>query len=430
MNKRILNIALPSIVSNITVPLLGLVDTTIVGHLGAAAYIGAIAVGGMLFNMVYWLFGFLRMGTGGMTAQAQGAKDETECFRILFRSLIVAGLLSAILMALQQPILRLAFYLIASTPEVQCLSTIYFNILIWGAPAVLGLYAFMGWFLGRQNAKFPMWIAIFQNIVNITTSLLLVLVWGWKVEGVAWGTLFAQYSGFLMALLLWWKRYASPGIWVNLKGLWGRNDFQRFFTVNRDIFLRTLCLIAVTTYFTSVGAAQGDIILAVNALLMQFFVIFSYIMDGFAYAGEAVGGMYYGAKDLVNFKHFTRVLFKWGLGLSFLFTICYFLLGRLFLGVLTDEAQVLEAAQTYFPYAVAIPLLGFSAFLYDGLFIGATATRGMLIAVAGASICFFVCKSLLFPYCENHALWLSFLLYLFMRGVIQWRYYGRIERKL
>ena len=430
MNKKILNIALPSIVSNITVPLLGLVDTAIVGHLGAAAYIGAIAVGGMLFNMVYWLFGFLRMGTGGMTAQAQGAKDERECFRILFRALGVAGGLAVLLIVLQRPILSVAFHFITATPEVQQLSQIYFRILIWGAPAVLGLYAFMGWFLGRQNAKFPMMIAIVQNIVNISASLILVLGFGWKVEGVALGTLIAQYAGFLLAFLLWMRKYYSKGVFLFLSGLWKRNDLQRFFTVNRDIFFRTLCLIAVTTYFTSVGASQGDVILAVNALLMQFFVIFSYIMDGFAYAGEAVGGMYYGAKDLANFKVFTKVLFGWGLVLSVLFTLVYLFFGQVFLGVLTDDLEVLEVARTYFPYALAIPLLGFGAFLYDGLFIGATATRGMLVAVARASVGFFVCKFTLFPIWGNHALWISFLLYLLLRGVIQWGYYGRIERKL
>ena len=430
MNKKILNIALPSIVSNITVPLLGLVDTAIVGHLGAAAYIGAIAVGGMLFNMVYWLFGFLRMGTGGMTAQAEGAHDEPECFRILFRALEVAGGLAFLLTLLQQPILSLAFHFIEATPEVQQLSILYFDILIWGAPAVLGLYAFLGWFLGRQNAKYPMWIAIVQNLVNISTSLFLVLCLGWKVEGVALGTLIAQYSGFFLAFFLWLKCYYSKNLFRHFSHLWTKGDFRRFFSVNRDIFLRTLCLISVTTYFTSSGAAQGDVILAVNALLMQFFVIFSYIMDGFAYAGEAVGGMYYGAHDKANFKKFTKSMFKWGVILSGIFTLVYIFGGRPFLDLLTDDIKVREVAQTYFPYAIAIPFLGFAAFLYDGLFIGATATRGMLVAVAGASICFFVCKLSLFAYWGNHALWLSFLLYLFMRGVIQWRYYGRIERKL
>ena len=430
MNRKILDIALPSIVSNITVPLLGLVDTAIVGHLGSAAYIGAIAVGGMLFNMVYWLFGFLRMGTGGLTAQAQGANDMKETFRILMRALGVAGILSFFLIVLQEPILSVAFHFINATPEVIELSSIYFRVLIWGAPAVLGLYGFIGWFLGKQNARFPMVIAIVQNIVNISASLFLVLYCGWKVEGVALGTLIAQYSGFLLALALWFKRYGKDFHWKELGGIWKRTALVRFFQVNRDIFLRTLCLLSVTTYFTSAGAAQGDTILAVNALLMQFFILFSYIMDGFAYAGEAIGGLYFGARDKQSFKRFTRVLFVWGTGLSAIFTLVYGLGGSSFLSLLTDEAPVISSALEYLPFAVAIPFVSFAAFLYDGLFIDTTSTRGMLIAVAGASLGFFLCQFALFPLWGNQALWTAFLLYLFLRGAIQWAYYGRIERKL
>ena len=430
MNKKILGIALPSIVSNITVPLLGLVDTAIVGHLGAAAYIGAIAVGGMLFNMVYWLFGFLRMGTGGLTAQANGANDIDETFRVLFRSLAVAVGLSACMILLQVPIIKTAFHFIEATPEVQQLSTLYFYILIWGAPAVLGLYSFAGWFLGRQNARYPMVVAIVQNLVNISASLFLVLALGWKVEGVALGTLIAQYAGLFLAMGLWYHKYGKEVSRGLLKGLWSRSSLGSFFRVNRDIFLRTLCLLTVTTYFTSMGATQGDNILAVNALLMQFFVIFSYIMDGFAYAGEAVGGMFFGAKDKANFQLLTRNLFRWGIVLSLLFTIVYVVGGNAFLAFLTDDEGVLAEATTYIGYAMAIPLLSFAAFLYDGLFIGTTSTRGMLIAMAGAAIGFFACELTLKGTFGNHALWTAFLIYLSLRGVIQWIYYGRIERKL
>lgn len=430
MNKKILGIALPSIVSNITVPLLGLVDTAIVGHLGAAAYIGAIAVGGMLFNMVYWLFGFLRMGTGGLTAQANGAGNLDETFRILFRSLAVAAGLSTGMILLQIPIIKIAFHFIEATPEVQSLSTLYFYILIWGAPAVLGLYSFAGWFLGRQNARYPMIVAIVQNLVNISASLFLVLGLGWKVEGVALGTLIAQYAGIFLALALWYHKYGKEVARTLLEGLWSRSALGSFFRVNRDIFLRTLCLLTVTTYFTSMGAAQGDNILAVNALLMQFFVIFSYIMDGFAYAGEAVGGTYFGARDKANFQLLTRNLFRWGTVLSLLFTLIYVFGGNAFLSFLTDDAEVLAVAQEYIVYAMAIPLLSYAAFLYDGLFIGTTSTRGMLLAIAGAAVGFFACELTFKNQFGNHALWVAFLIYLSLRGVIQWIYYGRIERKL
>ena len=430
MNKKILGIALPSIVSNITVPLLGLVDTAIVGHLGAAAYIGAIAVGGMLFNMVYWLFGFLRMGTGGLTAQANGAGDIDETFRVLFRSLAVAVALSVCMIVLQVPIIKTAFHFIEATPEVQELSTLYFYILIWGAPAVLGLYSFAGWFLGRQNARYPMVVAIIQNLVNISASLFLVLACGWKVEGVALGTLIAQYAGLFLAIILWYHKYGKEICRDLFEGIWSRAALGSFFSVNRDIFLRTLCLLTVTTYFTSMGAAQGDNILAVNALLMQFFVIFSYIMDGFAYAGEAVGGLYFGAKDKANFQLLSRILFRWGTVLSVIFTLIYLLGGNEFLSLLTDDEAVLAEAQSYIGYAMAIPLLSFAAFLYDGLFIGTTSTRGMLIAMAGAAIGFFVCELAFKDSFGNDALWSAFLIYLSLRGVIQWIYYGRIERKL
>ena len=203
MDRSILHIALPSIVSNITVPLLALADTTIVGHLGAAAYIGAIAVGGMVFNMIYWLFGFLRMGTGGMTAQAYGAGDRRESMLVLTRSLTVALCISALMIALQEPLIDLIFHFVSATPEVACHARQYYTILIWGAPAVLGLYSFAGWFLGMQNARIPMAIALVQNVVNIAVSLFLVFVLRWKVGGVAAGTLVAQYAGVLMAVVLW-----------------------------------------------------------------------------------------------------------------------------------------------------------------------------------------------------------------------------------
>ena len=211
INKRILQIAVPSIISNITVPLLGLIDVTIVGHLGAAAYIGAIAVGGMLFNIIYWIFGFLRMGTSGMTSQAYGKHDLDEVARLLLRSVGVGLLIAIILVTLQYPIRKLAFTFIQTTEEVERLATLYFRICIWGAPAMLGLYGFAGWFIGMQNSRFPMYIAITQNIVNIAASLCFVYLFHMKVAGVAWGTLTAQYAGFLMALLLW-RRFFVGGI--------------------------------------------------------------------------------------------------------------------------------------------------------------------------------------------------------------------------
>ena len=419
INKRILQIAVPSIISNITVPLLGLIDVTIVGHLGAAAYIGAIAVGGMLFNIIYWIFGFLRMGTSGMTSQAYGKHDLDEVARLLLRSVGVGLLIAIILVTLQYPIRKLAFTFIQTTEEVERLATLYFRICIWGAPAMLGLYGFAGWFIGMQNSRFPMYIAITQNIVNIAASLCFVYLFHMKVAGVAWGTLTAQYAGFLMALLLWRRYYGGLKKHVAWHEVLKKEAMLRFFQVNRDIFLRTLCLVIVTLFFTSAGAAQGEIVLAVNTLLMQLFTLFSYIMDGFAYSGEALVGKYVGANNQPALYRTVRQLFIWGVGLSTGFTLLYFFGGKSFLGLLTNEISVIREAENYFYWVLAIPLTGFAAFLWDGIFIGATATRQMFYSMLVASGSFFLVYYSLHEWMGNHALWLAFIVYLSLRGIVQ-----------
>ena len=425
-NREILQIALPSIVSNITVPLLGLIDAAIVGHLGAASYIGAIAVGGMLFNIIYWIFGFLRMGTSGMTSQAYGQKDEAETMRILARSMGVGMLIALALIILQYPIERIAFTLMKATPEVERLASLYFRICIWGAPAVLGLYSISGWCIGMQNSRFPMYVAITQNIVNILASLVLVYGFGMKIEGVAIGTLVAQYAGLLMAAWLWTSHFKRLLPYVQLQTLLAKGAIRRFFQVNRDIFFRTLCLVAVTMYFTSAGAAQGEVILAVNTLLMHFFTFFSYIMDGFAYAGEALVGKHLGANDRPALRQMVHQLFVWGIVLSVVFTLVYGIGGKVFLGLITNEQSVITASSAYFYWVLAIPLAGFAAFLYDGIFIGATATRWMLYAMSIATTAFFLIYYGFRGAMGNHALWLAFITYLALRGIVQ----GFLGRKI
>lgn len=418
-SQRILHIAIPSIISNITVPLLGLIDVTIVGHLGSASYIGAIAVGGMLFNMIYWIFGFLRMGTSGLTAQSYGAHDLKEVTRILLRSTGISLMLALALLILQYPIRMIAFELIDTSAEVQQLATLYFHICIWGAPATLGLYSFSGWFIGMQNSRFPMFIAITQNIVNIVASLLFVFVFGMKVEGVALGTLIAQYAGLFMAYLLWLRYYRPLRKYISRKQLFTHDAMKRLFQVNRDIFLRTLCLVAVTVFFTSTGAAFGDVVLAVNTLLMQLFTLFSYIMDGFAYAGEALTGKYIGAGNRQELQRTIRHLFGWGIALSLAFTLLYGIGGKEFLGLLTNEQSVISASGDYFYWVLAIPLAGFAAFLLDGIYIGATSTNIMLKAMVVASGSFFLIYYSLHNVLHNHALWLGFIVYLALRGIMQ-----------
>ncbi len=418
-NRQILHIALPSIVSNITVPLLGLFDVAIVGHLGAPAYIGAIAVGGMLFNVIYWIFAFLRMGTSGMTSQALGKRNLTEVMQLLVRSLCIGLAIALGLIILQTPLRHAAFLLIHPTEEVRRLATIYFHICIWGAPAMLALYGLTGWYIGMQNTRIPMYIAITQNLVNILASLTLVLLGGLKVEGVALGTLIAQYAGLLMGLLLWKRHYGRLKKHLRPAGLWQRAPLLRFFTVNRDLFLRTLCLVTVTLYFTSAGATQGEVILAVNTLLMQLFLLFSYVMDGFANAGEALSGRCIGARQPVAFRRLLRLLFGWGAIMATLFTLTYQFGGSTFLRLLTDDASVIAASAPYFPWAVAIPFAGITAFVWDSLYIGATATRGMLQSMFAAAAAFFLLYFGLRSSLGNHALWLAFLSYLFVRGAVQ-----------
>ena len=414
-DKQILKIALPAIVTNITVPLLGLVDTAIVGHMGNATYIGAIAVGSMVFNLVYWVFGFLRMGTSGLTAQARGRRDLQEMRSLLVRSQTVAMTIALLILLLQVPLRDVMLWLIGPTDDVRPLAVTYYHIVVWGAPAMLGLYGLSGWFIGMQNTRLPMVISISQNVVNIVASLALVYGLGMKVEGVALGTVVAQYAGLLMAMAML-VRYYRRYITIRLCSL---KEFIPFLRVNSDIFLRTLCLVAVNLYFTSAGARQGATILAVNALLLQLYLLFSYIMDGFAYAGEALCGRFWGARDNKAFREVVGRLFMWGAGMTVLFTTLYVVGGMPFLRLLTDEETVVQAAHEYVWWAWLIPVAGVAAFVWDGIFIGITQTRGMLVSAAVASVVFLAGVVWLMPVMGNHGLWLSMLLYLAVRGIVQ-----------
>ena len=428
-DREILHIALPSIVSNITVPLLGLVDVAITGHLGSAAYIGAIALGGMLFNVVYWIFGFLRMGTSGLTAQALGAGKREETIEWLLRSQTIGMGIAVALLLLQVPIRELALLVMQPTEEVRAFTVTYFNICIWGAPATLGLFGLNGWFIGMQNSRVPMAIAITQNVVNILASLCFVFGLGMKVEGVALGTLIAQWCGFLMGVFLCW-RYVDVSLcrvfkgWkVSWKSLFDRQSMLRFFEVNRDIFFRTICIVSVMLFFTSAGSWQGEVILAVNTLLMQLYLLVSYVMDGFANAGEALSGKYYGAGDRSSLRLTVRRLFVWATLMATGFTVVYVLGGKPFLGLLTDEPSVVEASADYVWWAYLIPFVSMGAFMWDGIFIGLTASRQMLQSMFAAAVTFFVLYYLLHPSLGNHGLWAAFLAFLLVRGGVQtWLY--------
>ena len=435
MNQRdreILQIALPSIVSNITVPLLGMIDVAIVGHMGSAAYIGAVAVGSMIFNLVYWLFGFLRMGSSGMTSQALGRRDLTEVMRLLIRSLTIAMVIAIALLVFQIPMKWLMFWLISPTTDVAPHATTYYYIVVWGAPAMLGLYSLMGWFIGMQNTRIPMLISIMQNVVNILASLSLVYGLGMKIEGVALGTVIAQYAGFIAALGLLWHYYGRLGKYLTLKGTFVRRAMGRFFVVNRDIFLRTLCLVSVNLFFTSAGARHGAVILSVNTVLMQLYLFFSYFMDGFAYAGEALCGKAYGASNQEAFRQTLHRLFLWAAAVTCAFSILYIVGGMRIIGLLTDETDVIAECGNYIHWAWLIPVAGAAAFIWDGVYIGITATRGMLVSSFVSMMVFFGVYALTKEQFGNHGLWLAMILYLVMRGVLQytwvkkrWPSYGK-----
>ncbi|MDD6591123.1 MAG: MATE family efflux transporter [Prevotella sp.] len=436
MHKEILSLAIPSIVTNITVPLLGLVDVAIVGHMGDASYIGAIAVGSMMMNVICWLFGFLRMGTSGMTSQAYGRGDSKEAATILFQAIALGAAIGILFVLFQPLLLRLFLFFMRPSDEIRAFASVYFHVCVFGLPAALVMYGLTGWFIGMQDTRTPMTVSIFQNIVNIMTSLLLVYVFGMKVEGVALGTLTAQYSGLLLALYILRRKYAShyqllfsqftlkPGDYSSFSY---KHTLNRFFRVNRDIFLRTLFLVAVNAAFTSVGSRQGDVILAVNTLLFQFFTLYSYIMDGFAYAGEAICGKYYGAGNMPSFHACIRRLFAWGVIMTVVYTAAYYFGANDILHVLSNEQTVIDASEPYLLWVALIPVAGMGAFIWDGVFIGITDSRGMLLSCFVAAIVFAIMLSLFFTTMGNHALWLALLSYLLARGVMQTMLFWRAK---
>lgn len=420
-HHEILKIALPSIISNVTVPLLGLVDMTIVGHLGSASYIGAIAIGSTIFNMIYWIFAFLRMGTSGITSQSYGANNIKEAGLVLIRSLLTSLSIALLILLCKSPLFEFAMFIMSPEETVRTSATIYFNICIWGAPAILALFSITGWFIGMQNAKYPLYIAVSQNVINIIASLYFVLILKMDVAGVALGTVIAQYFGLILSIILCIRMYIDMKLRIRLNHLdiLRYKSLKRFFTVNRDIFFRTLCIVCVTLYFTSAGSKQSNYILAANALLMQYFTLYSYFMDGFAFAGEALSGKYIGAKDIFSLNKVIKSLFLWGGGVAIIFTLIYLVGGNFIMSVLTDEPTVRSVAQKYTYWTVCIHFAGLSAFVWDGIFIGLTATRQMLISMLYAMATFFITYLILEDFMGNHALWLSFILYLFVRGAIQ-----------
>ncbi len=430
VNRRILRLAIPNIVSNVTIPLLGLVDLALMGHLDSEVFIGAVSLGTVIFNFIYWGFSFLRMGTSGFTAQAYGERNTPESFHILSRAILISTLTGLLILVLQFPIEWLSFHLINGSEEVESLAREYFRIRIWAAPATLGLYVLNGWFLGMQNAKYPMITAIAANVFNIVLSFIFVKSFHLNAAGVALGTVIAQYLGIVVGLFLFFKSYKPLISHWNWQAVIDAKALKNFFQVNSDIFVRTFCVIFVFTFFTSKSASINDHILAVNSILIQFLLFFAFFIDGFAYAGEALSGRYKGEQNRVLFLTVTRLLFYWGGLLAFSFSLIYLFANELILGLLTNQADLIETALDFRFWIVLTPIISFASFIWDGIYIGATASREMRNSMLGATLLVFLPSYfLLQPTWDTHALWLSMMFFMLSRGVFQSFLFPRVIQK-
>jgi len=417
VNRKILDLAIPNIISNITIPLLGIIDLTMMGHLGDEVYIGAIALGGMIFNFIYWGFSFLRMGTSGFTAQAFGEENNKEAITILSRALFVGVLGSILLILLQYPIEKLSFWIISGSDEVEHFASRYFYIRIWAAPATISLYAFTGWFIGMQNAKTPMIVAIIVNVLNLLFNLLFVFVFEMKSDGVALGTVLAQYCGLILAIFLLRKHYSAYFKYWEKKAMLELKAMKVFFMVNKDIFIRTLALIFTISFFTSKSAETNDTILAINTILFQFFIFFSYFVDGFANAGEALAGKYIGAKEKRNLILSTKLVFYWALGVSIFFVILNSFGGKFVLQVMTSNQAIIDGSMSYMVWIIIIPIIGFTAFIWDGIYVGATVSNHLRNSILVALVVFLAVYFLTYDTLDNHGLWLAFICFLAVRGI-------------
>ena len=392
INRDILKLAIPSILANITVPLVGMVDIAVAGHLDsdAATLIGGIAIGTMLFDLLYWNFGFLRIGTGGLAAQAYGAGDRRECARILTRALAMSLASAILLIAIQWVFVKIAFMVVDCTPDVQALASRYFFIRIWAAPATLSLMALKGWFIGMQDSVSAMVADITVNGMNVLLSIVLalgltvqgmVLIPGLGFDGVAVGTLAAQWIGLITVACILTFKYRQTTLGQlrkdDFKTMFKGAETRKFFTMNADLFVRSACMIAVYIGFTAISARYGDLLLAVSSILMKFLLIFSYFTDGFAYAGEALTGRFIGAKDPASLRATVKWTFVWSLGVALIFVLIYHFAGTPMLRLMTSDGAVIDAAQNYMPWLLLMPIVGCAAFTWDGIYIGATASKQM-----------------------------------------------------
>ena len=416
INKQIYRLALPNIISNFSIPLLGAVDTALMGRLESEHYLGAVGIGGVIFSFIYWGFGFLRMATTGLTAQAFGENDTPECGRLLLRATSIGIMGSLFLFIFQWQLADMSFHLINTSPEVEHLARAYFHIRIYAAPATLCLHALHGVFLGLQNAHYPMLLTIVVNLINIVLNLVFVQVLGMKVEGVALATVIAQYVGLLLAILLFFRRYRSILTGWNFREVLLLPKLKRFLSISGDIFIRTCLLVFSHAYFTAKSAALSDTVLAINTILLQYINLLSYAIDGFAFAAESMIGKYKGAQDLQNLKQTTRLIFLWAFlfgGVILLILVCF---GERLLYVFTDQGALIEQAKIYLIWVIVAPVINVAAYIWDGIFLGATASSALRNSVIVSTLLYLGALYLLTPF-GNHGLWGALTLLLIARGV-------------
>lgn len=418
MNKQIFRLAVPNIISNLSVPLLGVVDTALVGHLDQIYYLGALAVGSMIFNFIFWGFGFLRMGTTGLTAQEYGARDRSKMVMTLARVQLIAWAIGFGLILLQTPIILFSLWVIESSAEVAAYTREYYDIRIYTAPAILALYGLQGWFLGMQNAKYPMIITIVHNLLNIVLNLFFIQVLDMHVNGVAWGTFISTWLALGLGVYLFfrrYKRYVSHYIHTELIN---PEEIKRYFSVNRDIFIRTLCLIFTFSFFTAMSARQGDLILAANTILLQLWMVASYGIDGFAYAAESLIGRYTGSQNRQKLKQAVSYNLGWGLCLGLLGTMVYWVFSDPILAIFTNNQEVIDLAQAVLFWTILAPFISSICYILDGVFIGATETAPMRNTMLAATFLFFLPAYFLGTALFSiHGLWLAMVLFMLVRGV-------------
>ena len=424
MNKEILRLAIPNIISNISVPLLSTVDTLLMGRM-SAAHLGAVGIGSMIFNFIYWNFGFLRMGTTGMAAQAYGRNDKSGISDILGRAAMLSLILAILIMVLQIPLYHASAYLMNVQESHDPLIADYFYTRMWAAPATLALYALMGWFFGMQNAVIPLILTVASNVANIILSAYLVRGLDMGIKGVAWGTVIAQYIALFIAAYFIWKKYRSYLKGLLLQQLLKWNALKDFLKINKDLFIRTVGLTFAFGFFYSQSSKSGEIILAVNVVLLQFLNWMSYGIDGFAFASESIVGKYHGKQDNTMLKRAIKYCFLWGMGFAMIYTVVYGLLGEPLLHIFTDQDSIIEASRIFLPWMIIFPLLASPSYIWDGVFIGLTAVKSMkhsmYIALILYLLTFFVLESIY----GNHGLWMALLMLMIGRGITQWIMYLR-----